>query len=116
MIKFDYEMFCASEDNVQTFIKIVNICCDLDHEHSNPNFSQDTSATMMNFRIRCSGMRQLYFDYLILHCDLDLEHSNPFFSLDWTLHTIRLSLVAKVSAIYKIQHTKNSHILITQTL
>ena len=49
MIKSDREMFYVSEDNVQTFIEIVNIWGDLDLL----NFSQDTSATMMNFRIRC---------------------------------------------------------------
>ena len=41
---------------------------------------------MMNFRIRCSDMRRLYFDYLIPHCDLDLEHSNPFWTLHLTYH------------------------------
>ena len=39
--KFGYKMFSGSEGIIQT-IEILNVCCDLDLEHSNPIFSLDT--------------------------------------------------------------------------
>ena len=40
---FGSKMFCGSEDIVrQTFTNILNLCCDLDLEHSNPIFPQNT--------------------------------------------------------------------------
>ena len=40
--KFGNKMFCDSEDIIQT--NILNPCCDLDLEHSNPIFPQNTPA------------------------------------------------------------------------
>ena len=38
-------MFCGSEDIVgQTFTNILNLRCDLNLEHTNPIFPQDTPA------------------------------------------------------------------------
>ena len=43
--KFYTKMFCGSEDNTgQIFTDIFNLRCDLDLEHSNPIFPQDTLA------------------------------------------------------------------------
>ena len=43
--KFYTKMFCGSEDNIgQIFTDIYNHQCDLDLEHSNPIFPQDTLA------------------------------------------------------------------------
>ena len=85
------KMFCQSEDisSGQTFTDILNLCCDLDLECSNPVFSQDTLSgdpvlsnqvwlqTDQQFR-RYS--RKSYFDYISPPCDLDLEDSEPIFS------------------------------------
>ena len=38
------KMFCSSEDIIQTFTNILNLCCDLNLEHSNPIFPQGTPA------------------------------------------------------------------------
>ena len=42
--KFGIKMNCGSEDikSGQTFTYILNLCCDLDLECSNPIFAQDT--------------------------------------------------------------------------
>ena len=42
--KFDNKMFCSSENITQTFSDILNLCCDLDLECSNPIFPQNTLA------------------------------------------------------------------------
>ena len=38
------KMICGSVDVIQTFTDILNFCCDLDFERSNPIFPQDTLA------------------------------------------------------------------------
>ena len=40
--KFGNKMICGSEDIIQTFTNILNLCCDLDLEHSYQIFAQDT--------------------------------------------------------------------------
>ena len=42
--KFGNERFSSSEHIIQTFSDILNLHCDLDLEHSNPVFSQDTQT------------------------------------------------------------------------
>ena len=44
--KFGNKMFCGSKDILsgQTFIDILNLCCDLDLEHSDPVISKGTLA------------------------------------------------------------------------
>ena len=41
---FGHKRFDGSEDISKTFTDILNRRCDLDVEHSNPLFSQDTTA------------------------------------------------------------------------
>ena len=75
----------------QTFTDILNLCCDIDLECSNPIFPQDTPAydvvlsnhvwlqTNQQFR---RYNRKSYFDYISPCCDLDIEHSEPIFLHD----------------------------------
>ena len=85
---FGYKIFGGSEDAVQTFSDILNLCCDLDVEHSNPTFSQDTLAydhvpsnqvwlqKDKQFRYIKETVR---FDCMIIspYCHLDPEHRKP---------------------------------------
>ena len=69
---------------------MLNLCCDLDLECSNPIFQQDTLSydailpnqiwlqTNQQFR---RYNRKSYFDYISPCCDLDIEHSKPIFCL-----------------------------------
>ena len=75
----------------QTFTDILNLCCDLDCECSNPIFQQGTLAydavvsnhvwlhTNQQFR---RYNRKSYFDYISPRCDLDIEHNEPIFLHD----------------------------------
>ena len=42
--RFGNKMFFGSEDIIQTFTDILNLCCGLELECSNPIFQQDTLA------------------------------------------------------------------------
>ena len=43
--KFGNKLFCDLENIIQqTFTDILNLCCDLELEQSNPIFQQDTTA------------------------------------------------------------------------
>ena len=42
--EFGNKTFCGSENIIQTFTDIFNLCCDLDLKHSNPIFPQGTPA------------------------------------------------------------------------
>ena len=76
----------------QTFTNILNFCCDLDLEHSNPIFPQDTQAydavlsyhvwlqTDQQFR-RYSKTSNILIINISPHCDFDIEDSEPFFFL-----------------------------------
>ena len=82
----------------QTFTDMLNLCCDLDLECSNPIFQQDTLSydailpnqiwlqTNQQFR---RYNRKSYFDYISPRCDLDIEHNEPIFLHD-TLWLMRL--------------------------
>ena len=73
----------------QTFTDIFNLCCDLDLEHSNPIFPQDTLVydavlsnqvwLQMDQRFRRYNKKS-YFDYISPCCDLDIKHSEITFS------------------------------------
>ena len=70
-----------------TFTDIINLCCDLDLEYSNPIFSQNTLAydavlsnqvrlqTNQQFR-RCKGNSHILC-YISPRCDLDIKNSEP---------------------------------------
>ena len=92
----------------QIFIDILNLCCNLDLEHSTPNFSQDTptydeiklsrfcckmisssedTAERINlvtkgYVVQKISAGQTIIDILNLRCDLDQEHSDQIFPQD----------------------------------
>ena len=74
----------------QTFIDILNLCSDLDLEHSNHIFSQDTLAyddvhIRLNLVAKGSAVQKVQWKQSSLHsphCDLGLEVSIPIFLHD----------------------------------
>ena len=89
--KSGYKMFISSEDTVQT-IGILNVCCDLDTEHSNPMFSPGNMAygdLLLKFGCKNNsfGCKQIIVENYTIEmvmlspqCDLDLQDSNPLWS------------------------------------
>ena len=85
------KMICGSVDVIQTFTDILNFCCDLDFERSNPIFPQDTLAydtippnqvwlqTDQQFK-RCSRNSHILI-ILALAVTLTLKIVNPFFGM-----------------------------------
>ena len=73
----------------QTFTNILNHRCDLDLEHSNPIFPQDTPAydgvlsnqvwLQTDQQFRKYSKNKSYFHYISPCCDLDTEDSEPIF-------------------------------------
>ena len=76
----------------QTFTDILNLCCDLDLEYSNPIFQQDTLAydALLSNQVWLQTDQQFRRysrnDHILInispHCDLDTEHSEPIFLHD----------------------------------
>ena len=78
-----YRRYRTKNKTNKTFNQVLNHHCDLDLEHSNPIFSQDTLAydgvpVCGGRRIRSAEDRKSYFGYTSHNCDL--EDSNPMFS------------------------------------
>ena len=80
----------------QTFIDILNLRCDFEHEYSNPVLSQDTLAydgDSIKLSLVAKGsalpkiqQKELYFDYICHCCDCDLEVSTPILLHDTPPH------------------------------
>ena len=78
-----YRRYRTKNETKKHSIKFWNHHCDLDLEHSNPIFSQDTLAydgvpVTGGRRISSAEDRKSYFGYTSPNCDL--EDSNPMFS------------------------------------
>ena len=80
-----------------TFIRILNLFCDLDLDHNTAiqSFHETIHLMMMYHHTKFSCKRisssdnilkKSYFDYIILNCDLDLEDSKPIFLKDNLAH------------------------------
>ena len=74
----------------QTFTDIFNLCCDLDLEHSNPIFPQDTLVynAVLSDQVWLQTDQQFgrYSRNSPIHCDLDIEDSEPSFLPDTLPH------------------------------
>ena len=88
--KFSYKRF--SKDIIRTLTEILNLCCDLDLEHSNPMFYWTFWLTMMIYpqtRLPCrriisseniaETLNQTVIIWKRKPCDHDLENSIPIF-------------------------------------
>ena len=76
----------------------MNLYSDLDFEHNDPIFTQDTPAndhvpskeigSKKKKKISSSAdmVKTVISDYINPHCDLDLENSKPIFSHDILAH------------------------------
>ena len=70
----------------QTITDIFNLCCDLDLEHSNPIFPQDTLVydVVLSNQVWLQTDQQfgIYSRNNPIHCDLDIDDSEPSFLPD----------------------------------
>ena len=79
----------------QTFTNILNLHCDLDLEHSNPIFQQNTPAydAVLSNQVWLQADQQFrrhsknsHILFISPHCDLDTEDSEPVFQQDTSPH------------------------------
>ena len=79
----------------QTFTDILNLYCDLDLEHRDPIFPQDTQTydTVLSNQVWLQMEQQFrrysrnsHFDYIGPRCDLDIEDNEPIFLHDTSTH------------------------------
>ena len=89
--KLGNKMFCGSKNTIWTITDILNHCCDLDFECSNPLFHRILRLMMLFYQTMfgCKWTSSLedivemvIFAYLSPLCDLHIEDSEPSFEHD----------------------------------